>query len=276
MNGLLRADFRRVFKDKLMIVMAALAVVFALTTPLIYVLAFSGMDELTKEAIVELLGMTAKDMFFESFSLGNNLGLIAPVLLAIVLCKDFSHGTVRNKIIAGKSRGAVYMSMLIVCSAIFVGIMLLQGFITLGFSLIFFEYQPGGFALNDLWFFLESLAFELLIMLFVSSMLTWLCANMRNVGLVIVLYVAAIFSLIMESALVQGICQVLEWTDGDKLILAVLRTLDKLNVMSAAALIGAGTSYSLENVFYITVPTVLCILCFTVFGLLRFMNRDFK
>jgi hypothetical protein len=114
MKGLLKADFKRVFKDKLLIVMGILAVVFALITPLLYALLFSGANEMVAGMVGGIV--SAKSNFFASFSVGNNLGLIAPVLLAIVLCKDFSFGTVRNKIIAGKvlaSLAGFYLSIAI-------------------------------------------------------------------------------------------------------------------------------------------------------------------
>lgn len=276
MMNLLKADFRRVFKDKLMIVLIILTVIFALINPLIYALIFTGMDDIEMELISLFLDVSGKAQFFESFSLDSNLGLVAPVLLAIVLCKDFSYGTVRNKIIAGKSRVAIYLSTFVTCSSVLIGIMLLQGFLTLGISLLFFEYQSGGFAFADLWYFAESLAFELLILLLVSAMLTWLCTCMKNVGLVIVLYVASIFSLSLESALLQTVYQVMEWTNGNEFILSVLRFADKINIMSAAAMVGRGTSYRFEDVCYITIPTILATIAFTGFGILQFRKKDIK
>ena len=102
MRELFRADLKRVLKDKLLMVMGILAVVFALITPLLYAAIFSSGGLLDDPMFSSLV--SAKGQFFQSFSMTNNLGLIAPVLLAIVLCKDFSFGTVRNKIIAGKRR----------------------------------------------------------------------------------------------------------------------------------------------------------------------------
>ena len=96
MTNLFRADLKRVLKDKLLLVMGILAVVFALITPLLYAAIFSS-DGLLDDPLFASL-VTAKSQFFQSFSMTNNLGLIAPVLLAIVLCKDFSFGTVRNKV----------------------------------------------------------------------------------------------------------------------------------------------------------------------------------
>ena len=138
MRELIQADLKRVIKDKLLLVLAILAVVFALITPLTFALVFSVIDVSEEPMLSELV--SAKGMFFQSFSMTNNMGFIAPILLAIVLYKDFSYGTVRNKIISGKSRSQIFLSTFIVCSLVLVCLIMLSAFITLGVSLIFFRF----------------------------------------------------------------------------------------------------------------------------------------
>lgn len=278
MTGLLKADFRRVFKDKLLIVMGILAVVFALVTPLLYIVLLSATEMANDEMVTGMLSnlITGKGQFFGSFSTGNNLGLIAPVLLAIVLCKDFSYGTVRNKIIAGKSRSQIYLSLFITCSAVLVAVMLLHAFITLGVSLIFFDYQPTAFTIADFWYFLASLGFEILVLLFVSSLLSWLCASMKNVGLVIVLYVAIAFFFIMAGSITQMMLTMIGTMVSDEKIISLLRFADRINVLNSVAYIGIGTEYGLKDVLYLTIPACLGILGFTTLGLLKFNKKDLK
>ena len=66
MRGLLRADFKRVLKDKMLLVMGILAVVFAAVTPLLYALMFSsaGMEE---EPMISTF-ISGKAQFFGAFS----------------------------------------------------------------------------------------------------------------------------------------------------------------------------------------------------------------
>ena len=278
MTGLLKADFRRVFKDKLLLVMGILAVVFALITPLLYIVLLSATEMTADDMVTEMLSglITGKGQFFGSFSMGNNLGLIAPVLLAIVLCKDFSYGTVRNKIIAGKSRTQIYLSLLITCSAVLIGVMLLHAFITLGVSLIFFDYQPTAFTVADFWYFLASLGFEILVLLFVSSLLSWLCASMKNVGLVIVLYVAIAMVLVMAGSIAHTLISVIEMTGENENLVALLQFASRINVLNSAAYIGTGTEYGLKDVLYLTIPASLGILGFATLGLLKFNKKDLK
>lgn len=278
MSGLLKADFRRVFKDKLLIVMGILAVVFAVITPLLYAFMLSGTDTAENDMITEMVSgfVYGKSQFFSSFSMGNNLGLIAPVLLAIVLCKDFSFGTIRNKIIAGKSRSAIFMSLFITCSVVLIAIMLLHAFLTLGVSLIFFEYQPTAFTFADFGYFMASLAFEILLLIFMSALLSWLCASMKNVGLVIVLYIAITFALTMAASIIQIIIAFLESIGDQESTLSVLRFFDRINVGNYASYIGQGTKYTLKDVLYLTLPSIVGILGFVSLGLLKFNKKDLK
>lgn len=273
-TNLFRADLKRVLKDKLLLVMGILAVVFALITPLLYAAIFSA-DGLLDDPLFASL-VTAKSQFFQSFSMTNNLGLIAPVLLAIVLCKDFSFGTVRNKIIAGYSRSKIFLSLFSVCALVLTAVMLLSAFISLGVSLIFFDYQPQPFTAADFGYFMASLGFEMLVLLFMAALLSWLCACMKNVGSAIVLYVAFTFLLVMIGSIVQMIAGVLELTGDNQQLVDVLLFVDRINVGRSVSYIGAGTSYTWKDVLYLTLPSLAGILGFTGLGLLGFGKKDLK
>ena len=150
MLNLLKADLKRAVKDKLFFVLLIIAGVFALTTPLINRALFLLIDIEGEEGI-EMLGLeiNAKTIFFSSFSPSNNFGLILPIMVAIILCKDFSQGTMRNKIICGNSRASIYFSLLATCIILMCAFILAQAVVTLLVSLLFFDYQAGGFALAD-------------------------------------------------------------------------------------------------------------------------------
>lgn len=274
MRELLRADLKRVLKDKLLMVMGILAVVFALITPLMYAALFSGGGLLDDPMFASLV--SAKGQFFGSFSMTNNLGLIAPILLAIVLCKDFSFGTVRNKIIAGKRRSSIFLSLFAVCSLVLVSVMLLSAFISLGISLIFFDYQSAPFTFTDFGYFLASLGFEVLVLLFMSALLSWLCACMKNAGSAIVVYVAITFVLVLAGSIMQAVVAVVELAGNNPDLADTLMIIDRLNVGRAVAYIGAGTSYTWKDVLYLTLPPLTGILGFTGLGLIGFCKKDLK
>ena len=136
--------------------------------------------------------------------------------------------------------------------------------------------MSGDYCGSDFWYFLESLAFEILVLLWVAALLSCLCASMKNVGLVIVLYLAATFILVIAGSIVQTSLLVLEVTGTNETLIKVLRFIDKINVGTAVSRIGAGTKYTLEEVLYLTIPSAVGILGFTGLGLLCFNKKDLK
>lgn len=275
MRSLLKADFRRVMRDKLLLIVVILAVAFAIMIPGLYALMFSFVGKEIAAILFPNLGY-AKAQFFSAFSISSDFGLIAPILLAIVLCKDFSYGTIRNKIISGKSREQIFLSLFITCSVVTITVMMVHAFLTLGFSLIFFEYQSSAFTMSDFWYFLESVIFELLALLFFTSLLSWLCASMKNVGLVIVLFVAISFLLILIGTATQASYSVLVATNGNERTISILNFVNRINIANSTSYIGTGTSYHLEDVLYQTLPALIGSAGFVGLGILKFRKKDLK
>lgn len=281
MLKLLKVDLKRVFKDKLFLVMGILALAFAVATPLLYVVIFSSLGLNTDEMsmTLEALGMSinAKSMFFQSFSLGNNLGLILPVLLAIILCKDFSHGTVRNKIISGKSRTSIFLSMYTVCFSVLFGVMVLHALLTMLVSLIFFPYQSTDFVASDIGYFLLSLLFEALLYAFVSALVSFLCACTKNMGLAIVSYVAIVMIMSVVTSMLQvGALMVPVAGDGYSAIQKVLEFLQDVNPFNFAAVIGVGTEYSAREVLCCILSPAILSAGITLLGIFKFNKKDIK
>ncbi|MBR5134515.1 MAG: hypothetical protein IKV35_02840 [Clostridia bacterium] len=275
MRELLKMDFRRVLKDKLLIVMLILATVFAVMTPLMY----AGLEWILggeDGGMMFGLNFYAKQQFFAAFSIGSDFGLIAPVFLAIVLCKDFFSGTVRNKIIAGKSRASIFASLFTVCATVMVAVMLFYAFVTLGCSLIFFDYQAEPFEAADLAYFFESLAFSILVLIAVSSLLSWLCVAMKNVGLVIVMYVAFSFGTVIVGSIASVAIPLMEASEVNEFIVDLVRFFDRLNIGNAVAYIGVGTEYELKDVLYLTIVPIAETLGLFGLGFLKFKKKDLK
>ncbi len=277
MTRLIKSDYKKFFQDKLFLVVCILAVIFAVITPLLYIVlfAFVGEDPMTEEMLSGLV--SAKGQFFSSFSFGNNLGLIAPLLIGIILCKDFSSGTVRNKIISGHSRTSIFLSLFTVCFTTLFGIVLAHALLTLGISLPFFDYQPTPFVTADLWYFFESLLFELLLYVFVAAFISWLCVVMKNMRLVIVTYIAVVFGATMIGSILQVVTMVLTEVDaGMKWLVDFLEFLQRINVFMFSANIGLGTSYATSDVLSYVLPPLVGAAALLCHGILKFRRKDLK
>lgn len=277
MTALIRSDFKRFFRDKLFLVLGILAVVFATVTPLLYVAlvgTMGEMDPMTEEMLAGTI--SAKGQFFSSFSFSNNLGLIAPLLVGIVLYKDFSFGTVRNKIIGGHSRRSIFLSTFTVCATALFGIILAHAVLTLGISLLFFEYQAAPFVLADLWYLLESLLFEFLMYVFVAAFVSWLCMTMKNVGMMIVLYIAVVLGFTMIAGVLQIVIMALSMDGGAGRTVEILEFFQRINLFNSSTAIGLGDSYTAEDVWYYVLTPLVSTVLLLGWGLLKFNRKDLK
>ena len=270
MRELLITDLRRIIKDKLFLVACILGVVFAASTPLLYkgLSLLIGVDN-------ELIGSfaNAKIIFFSSFVLGSNFGFVLPILLAIVLCKDFSHGTVRNKIICGKSRTKIFLAMFFAGTIVICAAMLVHALITLGISLCFFSYQAEPFTSDTLLYALISTLFSLLIYVFVSAIISLLSVCMKNAGFAVLLYIGINFFFSIIGTVISVAAVFIDPTD--KFLTKLFEILQKVNLFTAAY-IGTGTSYSATDVLCVLAPVIIGTALALFLGISIFRKKDIK
>ena len=275
MINLLKADLRRALKDKLFIVLIIIAGVFAIVTPILYKFIFALLEFSAEEMQdLEMLGLfvSAKSMFFNAFSLGNNFGLILPLFVTIILCKDFSHGTIRNKIICGKSRTSVYFSIFITCTVLVCAFILVHALLTLLISLIFFDYQQTKFTFSDFGYLMASLGLEIIIYVFISAVLTFFICSMKNTGLSVVMYFVLAFALIIVGSITQATFM---FADPNKFSYKILEFFSVANAFTTTA-IGAGASYTLKEILYIVLPNLAFSALAIFLGLIIFRKKDLK
>jgi len=272
MRNLLRSDLKRVIKDKLFLIAAIIAGAYAFVSPLIYKGVFALLAD--GEDMLEAMGAmpTAKSLFFQSLLPGGDMGLIIPILVIIALCKDFSYGTVRNKIIAGHSRTSIFLSMLITCTVIMCSLMLSQALITLFTSLLFFEYSSVAFSVSELGYLLISILFELLTYVTVCSIICFFCVFMKNAGTSVVMYFTTSFVL----ALFGSIFMIASMgaTPGSATA-NFLEIMYSTNIFASSA-IGGGTSYELKDVLYILIPNITFSALLIFLGIKVFNKKDLK
>lgn len=274
MNTLVKTDLKRIVKDKLFLIICILGGVFAFFTPVLYRLIFSaiGFDG----ELMQMFAINSKSIFIQSFNPANNFGMILPVLVAIILCKDFSHGTVRNKIICGKTRTEIFFSMFISSTVIMFGIILVHALLSLGVSLIFFSYQETAFTLNDLGYILLSVFFEFLIYVCLSAMVCFLCVFMKNVGLVIISYIAVTLLMSIIDAVLMFALPLLELDGQNQLLLDFLTIISKCNIFSTSMPIGTGTTYKIKDLCCILIPTLFGSALWITLGTILFNKKNLK
>ncbi|MBP3656099.1 MAG: hypothetical protein J6K32_05305 [Clostridia bacterium] len=120
---LLRADFYHLFRSKWLwlSVLAMLGLSFGFVS-----MQYSGMDYVVMLDRVVFLPLS----FY---------GVVAAAMISLFVGEDFSDGCIRNKIAAGRSRSAVFLSHLIVCCFSCVLIYLVMLAVTIGMGVALFE-----------------------------------------------------------------------------------------------------------------------------------------
>ena len=111
MINLLRTDFYRLIKNKLVLISLIVAAAF----PFVIAAAFCGL-----KALVSLDGEEMGDIIdavldshmlvASTFSFTNNFGIALPIFATILVMADINSGTIRNKIILGYSRHKIFLS----------------------------------------------------------------------------------------------------------------------------------------------------------------------
>lgn len=148
MIRLLKADFYRLFKNKLVIIGFVAASVLPLFLCLL-ILGLRGLMGLLGEeyATQAETMLNARVIISTSFSFSNNFGIILPLFATLVIMSDLSSGGIRNKIIAGHKRHEIYAShfltTLVYCLlsiAIYAGMTALWSILFLGPNSISSDY----------------------------------------------------------------------------------------------------------------------------------------
>ena len=225
MTNLLRADFYRIRKSKLTLVMLILVMVLPLILSLMY-FGLQGLmdflDDLGGEAATEFAegfqiglevgGMDTEGMDYSSlfgielilsgtFNLADNLGLILPIFAGLLVCGDLTSGTLRAKMISGSSRTKVYLSHMI-SSGIFSAVMaVIYTAFTLLFAFLFFDYSEeitGEVVLR----FVRWAVLGILTFVFASTVSTFLALSTGSTGGTIIF--TLVFCIVLQ--LVASLC----------------------------------------------------------------------
>ena len=268
MRNLYITDLKRILKDKLFLIACILGGVFAPLTPLLNKILFSVLD------LEELVGgmLDAKSMFFGAFLPGDNLGLVMPILISIIVCKDFSQGTVRNKIISGKSRSAILLSHFLSSASVMCFLMLAHGLLTLAFSLCLFPYQSGKFTMSDFGYFMLSLLFEMIVYLAIAAIVTFIATISKNMGICILLYLALSFGLSLIGSIFMTAGAFL---DENSAWFGIVEFINAPNFFTSN-LIGGGVTYSAKDILYILLSPILTIAGSLLLGIRLFARKNLK
>lgn len=139
MINLLNANFFKVRKDIITYVCLGLCLLMALGNGVMGLFFDVIVDVPEAEELIS--GMySGKMIFVSALSPVNNMGLLIPILLYIIMNRDYNTGAIRQKVIGGYSRSKIYMSSYLVTLICGLGFQLFNMICSLAFGTLFFGY----------------------------------------------------------------------------------------------------------------------------------------
>ncbi len=271
MRSLLKADLRRMLKDKLFFIACIIGAGFALLSSVLYL----GLNAIVSSVEDGMPLFYAKDSLAQSFAPLNNFGIAIPIFICIIINKDFSYGTIRNKIICGHSRAKIYLSLFISSTLLTLALILGYTIVSFGVSSILLDYSYTTTFLDDIGYILATIAFGVLGYILLSSFIVFFCTTMKNVGLAIILYMGIAFFLTL-AATALFVCQ--EMLPQDKKFLSpIIDFLCNINIFYLFSnVIGMIDTYTLKEVLYILLDTVIFGSAVTALGIFIFKKKNLK
>lgn len=264
MRNLLSADFYRYRKDILLKVAFILIAFFVAMNCGLYALLKNMVDD------ESMLGDMAdiicgRYLYGAAFSVGSNVGIVIPIFAGAIVCKDFSMGTIRNKIIRGYDRKQIYMSHFITSIAFGAVLFAIYALANLGFGSLLLGYSSGGFDAEQGKFLAVSLIGGMLVFAAMSAIVTLFATSTGSMGLSIVLYVAIILGLSIIETVVMMIPKV------PKFIKTIVESLPS-SLYAQVCSGGVDWEYYTRNI----VISIVLIVLFCIGGMIIFRNKDQK
>lgn len=291
MRNLLKADFFKIFKDKLFFALCISVGALSVVVPMIYI----GIDKIASfgEEVEEHF-FSAIDLLGLLFSLTSVVGILVPVFTAIILNRDFRSGVIRNKLTSGKNRTTVYLAALIENLILGIGFTLIFAFIGFIFGLVFlpFSLNENYVISTELLHIFFVLLINICVLAFHCSVITFFIYSTRSLALAIIIpYVfvnvcSTITSLTSMLAMYElskhpeshligfKILEIINFYGGKEALLSSFMS----NNFSIFALTG-GAEYSIFDVYHIVgytvIPLVLAGLL-NYLGITIFRKKDLK
>lgn len=268
MLNLLKSDLKRFFKDKLFIISLIVVAAFGILSPLLYKLIY---EMATSMEIMDLSGQfTSSNLSLSGLSLSSDVGFIIPIFLAILLSREFSYGTIRNKVVGGHKKYQIYLSSLLTSIIFVLAVELVYFLINFGISSCFFKFAVGEVTSKVIGVFIGSIFLDLFIYVTVVSVLQMLVYSFKKVAIPLAIYFAVVF---LSSILVVGVFAPDESKLAYKIVYFLMKIFPSIQVSTIA---GFGESTTFKEVWPILLSNTIYIGGFTGLGIMIFNKSDLK
>lgn len=179
MLNLINADLRKFSQTKLVYIILGILSFFAILNPFLFLTIDFGELNLPEP--------TAYQLFLDSFNPNNNAGLLIGVLACILISQEFSHGTIRNKVIAGHKRWHIYFSLTLATTIVSLFLYVINAIFTGVTAFIVLDYGRD-WNWNEFFHLLEITSISMIIYTVFIMVAIFITMLIRSTGLSIVVY----------------------------------------------------------------------------------------
>ncbi|NLN50260.1 MAG: hypothetical protein GX149_01370 [Acholeplasmataceae bacterium] len=264
MKNLIKAEFYRLRKDKVALIGIIVAfgmMAFSILMNLILKGVFSAIEDDLGVSI-----MSGLFLFKSSFEPANNMGLIMLIFGAIILIRDFSQSTIRQKIIFGYTRKQIFFASVIVITAYVIGVMVLVSILSLILGSLLFGYSSVPFKPADIYYLLGVLGLYLLIYSVYLLITLFFGYLTKSIGATIGIVFGFTIVLLIFSGVFGMIANHYSW----------MKFFVKINPSYGPQVLLQTTSIKASDALYISLSSIVYITLTIFGGYLVFKKSDIK
>ena len=265
MNKLLSVDLYRLRKDKTPLLGVIIgAGLFLMTTGLYVILYFLSKDA---DSTPFTTMLNSRVSFISSFQMGNNVGLVVVIILAVFTSRDFTQNTLRLKVINNLDRRKIYISTLL--TNLIYGLVVIVTFalLTLVVMTLLFGYGSA-FDVNEFFHLLGTTSIALLFVILYISIITAVSMKFQTIGASIGLSIAVII--------------------GESIIVTILRSMPAampnfpewlykgFNVFPSSGMSSLLTTFDGVDAMIMVIASIVLIVGINILGLQSFKKSDIK
>lgn len=304
MGNIFKAFFFKLKKDISFRIIGIIGLAVAVLLPTILFLIDLGISQLNDDGKIIHMLCTGQSLLVSSWSPTQNFGLAIPITLITLTVLEFTHGTIRNKVISGYSKTKIYLGLYFTGLLYTLAIISLYVLVCFGLGCAYGGFNPKGelFSLSSLSggtitpeFLWKVIVLSLLAYTVIATVTIFFSTLFRNIGPTI----PVVIILVVICAGMASISQVLSLFGSDsegaesmaKLLSGIGKFLKAINPVHSILVFDTTTTTEVvnEELNYTTTigiswssfwtqvtNNLIYIAAFFTGGLLLFKKRDIK
>lgn len=224
---------------------------------------------------------TGQNLFINSLSPAQNFGIAIPINLITFTVLEFTHGTIRNKIIAGNSKTKIYFSLILSGLVFTFALIITYSLLCLGLGAICGGFDINGSTMSGKLnpeFFWKLIVLTIFIYILITVVTIFFATLFRNIGPCIPIVILLLLGCYMVSTIFSAVAllgEEVEFISNAGKVLRAINPMHSLSTLSSDPETGLLT-ISNEGFYWEIGNNIFYTALFLFFGLLIFKKRDVK